>query len=349
MARVTISSNNLFPGPRGQKGEQGPAGGPPGPQGEQGIPGPVGATGAQGIQGPKGDTGATGAQGLKGETGNTGAAGERGPQGDPGPKGDTGATGSTGAKGDKGDTGDQGPQGIQGIQGVKGDKGDTGDTGPQGPAGTNGQGVPTGGTTGQVLAKIDATDYNTQWVAQSGGSSGPTLEGFGYVSTRYYGPNCISFNTTTIATNNTRYVPFYVSETATFDRITLTSGSGFTGTSTVRLAIYNNTDAAPSTVVLDAGTISVTAASTNYQITISQSLSKGWYWLAGNTQSSSGVNSFLGISNVQPLHTQLMGQVSIGQNNPFFNQSVNVSTGFATASSPTLTSSNPYFISLRKS
>jgi hypothetical protein len=37
---------------------------------------------------------------------------------------------------------------------------------PQGTAGTNGtngQGVPVGGTTGQVLAKIDGTDYNTQW------------------------------------------------------------------------------------------------------------------------------------------------------------------------------------------
>lgn len=30
--------------------------------------------------------------------------------------------------------------------------------------GVNGVGVPTGGTTGQVLAKIDATNYNTQWV-----------------------------------------------------------------------------------------------------------------------------------------------------------------------------------------
>jgi hypothetical protein len=28
--------------------------------------------------------------------------------------------------------------------------------------------VPVGGTTNQVLAKIDSTDYNTQWVNQSG-------------------------------------------------------------------------------------------------------------------------------------------------------------------------------------
>lgn len=39
-------------------------------------------------------------------------------------------------------------------------------TGPQGPAGP---GVPTGGTAGQVLAKIDGTNYNTEWVTPSSG------------------------------------------------------------------------------------------------------------------------------------------------------------------------------------
>ncbi len=44
--------------------------------------------------------------------------------------------------------------------------------GATGTNGTNGQGVPTGGTTGQVLAKVDATDFNTQWVTPSSGGSG---------------------------------------------------------------------------------------------------------------------------------------------------------------------------------
>jgi len=66
-------------------------------------------------------------------------------------------------------------------------KGETGDTGPAGAAGANGTdgapgddgvGVPVGGTTGQVLAKIDGTDYNTEWVdppAGGGGDSGLEL------------------------------------------------------------------------------------------------------------------------------------------------------------------------------
>jgi hypothetical protein len=36
--------------------------------------------------------------------------------------------------------------------------------GPAGTNGTNGVGVPVAGTTGQILAKIDATDYNTEWI-----------------------------------------------------------------------------------------------------------------------------------------------------------------------------------------
>ncbi len=49
------------------------------------------------------------------------------------------------------------PQGVQGNQGP---------TGPPGPAG---QGVPTGGTTGQVLVKNSDTDYDTSWADQTGG------------------------------------------------------------------------------------------------------------------------------------------------------------------------------------
>lgn len=72
-----------------------------------------------------------------------------GEQGPIGPQGETGATGPTG---ETGATGPQGDQGIQGTQGI------------QGPTG---QGVPTGGTAGQVLSKVDGTDYNTQWVTTS--------------------------------------------------------------------------------------------------------------------------------------------------------------------------------------
>lgn len=110
-----------------------------------GVPGPAGAMGQEGPQGP---------QGLQGETGDTGATGPQGPQG---------PQGIQGIKGDKGDTGDTGPAGPTGSTGA------TGATGPQGPAG---QGVPTGGTTGQVLAKASGTNYDTVWTTVSGGGGG---------------------------------------------------------------------------------------------------------------------------------------------------------------------------------
>ncbi|QKJ33037.1 collagen-like protein [Mucilaginibacter mali] len=104
------------------------------------IVGPIGEKGDTGDTGPKGDTGDTGATGA---TGDKGDIGNTGPMGSTGPKGDTGDVGTTGPKGD---TGDAGPTGA---------KGDTGNTGP---------GVATGGTVGQVLSKVNSTDFNTQWV-----------------------------------------------------------------------------------------------------------------------------------------------------------------------------------------
>lgn len=107
-------------------------------------------------------------KGEKGETGDTGAQGVPGPQGIQGVKGDTGDTGPQGVQGLKGDKGDTGAAGSMGA---------TGPIGPQGPAGNDGTdgadgvGVPTGGTTGQVLAKNSNTDYDTEWVDQTGGNS----------------------------------------------------------------------------------------------------------------------------------------------------------------------------------
>lgn len=59
--------------------------------------------------------------------------------------------------------------------------GATGPAGANGADGTDGEGVPVGGTTGQVLAKASNTDYDTEWVNQTGGGSS-TLDGLTDVS-----------------------------------------------------------------------------------------------------------------------------------------------------------------------
>lgn len=54
-------------------------------------------------------------------------------------------------------------------------KGLPGADGEDGEDGTDGVGVPAGGTEGQVLAKVSATDFDTQWVDQTGGGGGGTI------------------------------------------------------------------------------------------------------------------------------------------------------------------------------
>ena len=161
------------------------------------LKGPAGERGVKGDQGPRGLSGDTGPVGLTGSAGDASTVA--------GPKGDTGAKGDTGDTGAKGDTGDDGADALwnwqseysAGPQYQEGDivayQGSTyrrnnysnsamgfiptnatywelvsekGDTGAPGP------GVPAGGTAGQVLAKINGTDYSTEWVEQTGGGTG---------------------------------------------------------------------------------------------------------------------------------------------------------------------------------
>lgn len=105
----------------------------------------------------------------------------------------TGPQGPTGAKGDTGDAGPQGLKGDKGDQGDTGSQGPTGATGPAGPAGAdgvdgvdgaNGFGVPTGGTTGQILAKTSNSDYVTGWIDAPSGGSDAFFDG-GSASTIY--------------------------------------------------------------------------------------------------------------------------------------------------------------------
>ena len=146
-----------------------------------------GTEGPMGPQGPQGITGAPGAVGPAGPQGDQGVKGDQGDQGVPGPVGPQGAQGNTGA------TGPTGPQGadstVPGPAGPQGAKGDTGAQGPQGGTGAQGppgQGIPLGGATGQVLTKLSATDYNTNWQTPATGVTWPLLAPNGLASAPSY-------------------------------------------------------------------------------------------------------------------------------------------------------------------
>ena len=99
--------------------------------------------------------------------------------------------------------------------------------------------------------------------------------------------------------SRTWYLPIHIGGTTTFDRIGVKTRADFSGTASVRLGIYNNSRHKPTTVKLDAGTISCTASSTTYSVTISQSLDEGWYWLAVCLQTAGTVNNFFGSPTLQ--------------------------------------------------
>lgn len=150
------------------------------------------------------------------------------------------------------------------------------------------------GTNGQVLTANSGAIAGVEWASPSTGAN-PVLFQFG---TNRYVP---SFHNSVasgggITSNVTFYTPIFL-PTCTLDRISIRSSSPFTTAGNVRLGIYNNSaNNLPSTVLLNAGTVNVAAANTNYEITISQAITSGWYWLAINRQSGT-FNLFLGSNN----------------------------------------------------
>jgi len=151
----------------------------------------------------------------------------------------------------------------------------------------------------------------------------------------YYRPTSGALGSNTIVANVTWYLPIFLSAQS-FDRISCRTHTSFSGTATARLGLYNasTTTGKPTTVVFDAGTVSCTAASTNYEITISQTVSSGWYFLAFNTQTAATTNDFVTtgtgsatfVSGILPLYTSVSGATT----STYYSQT-GVTGAFATA------------------
>jgi hypothetical protein len=157
---------------------------------------------------------------------------------------------------------------------------------------------------------------------------------FTTVANTYYTPayGSTNFLTVTATEDVTYYHPFFVPSSTTFDRIGAVSASTFVGTAVVRLGIFNNSNGEPTTVVLDAGTVSFTGASQGQEITISQALDQGWYWLAFNMQTAGTTNTFTGNN---PFPLGLMRQASLGNLRALSWSESGVTGAFATAGSLT--------------
>src|SRR5262245_24479105 len=141
--------------------------------------------------------------------------GEQGPPGPPGPQGPAGADGATGPAGPQGDPGPAGADGATGPPGIQGPPGADGAPGMPGADGAAGPGVAAGGTSGQVLTKNSATDYDTIWTTPSGG---------GLTVLQNYIAGLTLSNNTTDATNDIDIATGQAADSTNAVMMTLASG-----------------------------------------------------------------------------------------------------------------------------
>jgi hypothetical protein len=76
------------------------------------------------------------------------------------------------------------------------------------------------------------------------------------------------------------YHQIYIPEAITATQLICRTHSTYVGTTDVLLGIYNNSQARPSTKIVDAALQITANGAATYAVAISQSLSPGWYWLA---------------------------------------------------------------------
>lgn len=156
----------------------------------------------------------------------------------------------------------------------KSEPGATGATGATGPAGADGA----TGATGPAGADGAAG-------AAGLGTALPITSGLYYTTPA-------SNSSVTATLNIAFHIPIFVPKTTTFDRIACRTATGFAGSGVVRLGIYSDLNGQPDTLVLDAGTISAVSSNTQFQITISQSLTAGLYWLVFVSQTNATTNTY---------------------------------------------------------
>lgn len=107
------------------------------------------------------------------------------------------------------------------------------------------------------------------------------LSGYFYSTPGWSGYATGVLGTSIANTNNDLYgFPFVVYHETTFDRITVNCTTADAGGGVIRLGVYHaQLDGTPGDLVFDAGTVSLTTTGQK-DITISQTLAPGAYWLA---------------------------------------------------------------------
>ncbi len=196
-----------------------------------------------------------------------------------------------------------------------------------GYAGLNGSGQLTASTTGNAATATKlATARNINGVLFDGTADinpvnaatvGPAYFTPGYVSNNYYLASSVTASSTSNALGNgaVRVNPWIVTAPITVIRLFAEFTVAGDAASVYRIGIWNHDPATgkPSSLVLDAGTISTGGTPGVYEITVSQALSAGVYYLGGavqgvtTTQPTMRINQTSVVPQYYPLGTSLPG------------------------------------------
>lgn len=167
-----------------------------------------------------------------------------------------------------------GPTGPAGADGSDGATGATGATGPQGDPG---EGVAAGGTAGQVLAKASATDYDTEWVDQSGGGGGVIHQRpYSSDSGSYCGDDVMSAaGSFTLVADRKYLIPQRFSKDCTITEVGV--GVANTTASSIRIGLreLDQSTGIPGDLIADFGTVSGATTGFKSIASLSQAVSAG--------------------------------------------------------------------------
>lgn len=155
----------------------------------------------------------------------------------------------------------------------------------------------------------------------------------------------------TVTKDRLYYIPMFLTGHS-FDRIGFRTAGGWSGTGNVRLGIYNadQSSGKPTTVYLDAGTVSANAGSTNFSITIASTPPTGFYFLAFCLQSTVATGAVNSVTE-QPVPFFLPVTATAGNfdatSNTFSWYEAGVTGAFATAGTLVANTSNYPITGLR--
>lgn len=147
-----------------------------------------------------------------------------------------------------------------------------------------------------VAADDVALIYDTSGVTTAKCSTGDIvalgLGSIGYRTNYYYYPFGVQGQTLTgtLIANRIYYLPFFVRRKTTFTRIGIEIPSGGTTGTSASLGIYNAVDGLPTSLLLDAGTVSISTVGEK-EATISQELNVGFYFLAFVPDAAIGIRT----------------------------------------------------------